>query len=155
MAAVMFDTHAVIKRLQESGFSEQQAETMTGVLQDTQKTSVEYLATKWDIQDLQRDIKELEANTKRDLKGFEANTKRDLKELEASARRGLRELEASTKRNLKELETNLRRYVREVEITLRRDIDVKLTELKADLLKWTVGLLLAQAAIIATVVKLL
>ena len=144
MAAVMFDTHAVIKRLQESGFSEQQAEIMAGVLQDTQKTSFEHLATKWDIQDLQRDIKELEANTKRDLKGLEANTKRDL-----------RELEASTRRNLKELETNLRRYVRELEITLRRDIDVKLAELKADLLKWTVGLLLAQAAIIATVVKLL
>ena len=53
----MFDTHAVIKRLQESGFSEQQAETMAGVLQDTQKMSFEHLATKRDIQDLQRDLK--------------------------------------------------------------------------------------------------
>jgi len=62
MVAVMFDTHAVIKRLQESGFSEQQAETMAGVLQDTQKMSFEHLATKRDIQDLQRDLKELEAS---------------------------------------------------------------------------------------------
>ena len=140
----MFDTHAVIKRLQESGFSEQQAETMAGVLQDTQKMSFEHLATKRDIQDLQRDLKELEASTKRDLKELEAGTKRDLKELEAG-----------TKRDLKELETNLRRDMKEMEITLRRDIDVKLAELKADLLKWTVSLLLAQAAVIATLVKLL
>ena len=68
MAAVMFDTHAVIKRLQEAGFSEQQAETMAGVLQDTQHMLFEHLTTKWDIQALQRDIEELEANTKRDLK---------------------------------------------------------------------------------------
>ena len=45
--------------------------------------------------------------------------------------------------------------MKEMEITLRRDIDVKLAELKADLLKWTVSLLLAQAAVIATLVKLL
>ena len=129
MVAVMFDTYAVIKRLQESGFSEQQAETMAGVLQDTQKTSSEHLATKWDIQDLQRDIKELEANTKRDLKELETNLRQDMREMEMKLHK-------------------------EIDM-VRKDIDVKLAELRADLLKWTVGMLLAQAAVIATLVKLL
>jgi len=129
MVAVMFDTYAVIKRLQESGFSEQQAETMAGVLQDTQKTSSEHLATKWDIQDLQRDIKELEANTKRDLKELETNLRQDMREMEMKLHK-------------------------EIDM-VRKDIDVKLAELRADLLKWTVGMLLAQAVVIATLVKLL
>jgi len=136
MVAVMFDTYAVIKRLQESGFSEQQAETMAGVLQDTQKTSSEHLATKWDIQDLQRDIKELEANTKRDLKELETNLRQDMREMEMTLH--------------KEID-----MVRKDIDMMRKDIDVKLAELRTDLLKWTVGILLAQAAVIATLVKLL
>ncbi|MFO1433256.1 MAG: hypothetical protein U1F76_24675 [Candidatus Competibacteraceae bacterium] len=101
----MFDTHAVIKRLQEAGFSEQQAEAVAGVLQDTQQMLFEHLATKRDIQDLQRSLKELEVSTKRDLKEFEVSTKRDIQDLQ----RGLKELEASTKRDLKALEASTKR----------------------------------------------
>jgi SpoVK/Ycf46/Vps4 family AAA+-type ATPase len=158
MAAVMFDTHAVIRRLQESGFSEQQAEAVTGVLQEAQKTALENLATKLDIQDLQRDLKEREAATqrdlqdlRRDLKEFEAATKRDFKELEAATKRDLKELEATTTRDIQDLQRDLK----EMETTLRKDMEVKLAELKADLLKWTVGMLLAQIAVIAALVKLL
>ena len=67
-------------------------------------------------------------------------TKQDLKKLEAATKQDLKKLEAATKRDLKDLET-----------TLKRDI----TEAKVDILKWVTGLLLAQAAVIAALVKLL
>ena len=115
MAAVMFDTHVVIKRLQESGFSEQQAEAVTGVLQNAQQLSLENLATK-----------------------------QELREWGMTIQRDMKELTAATQRDIKELET-----------VLRKDMDVKLSELKADLMKWTMGLLLAQIAVVAALVKLL
>ncbi len=50
----------------------------------------------------------------------------------------------ATKRDLKEMEVKL-------ELTLRREIQ----ESKTDLIKWVAGMLVAQAAIVATLVKLL
>ena len=53
----------------------------------------------------------------------------------------------ATKRDLKDLEGALKRDIAEV----KRDI----AEAKIDILKWVAGLLLAQAAVIAALVKLL
>lgn len=50
----------------------------------------------------------------------------------------------STKRDLKELETRLQHDIKEMEIGLKRDM----AELKADIIKWVVGLLLVQSGII-------
>ena len=41
------------------------------------------------------------------------------------------------------------------EIVTKKHLDMRLAELKTDLLKWVSGLLLAQAAVVATLVKLL
>ncbi len=43
---------------------------------------------------------------------------------------------------------------REIE-SLRQDMKVSLSELKVELIKWVTGALIAQAAVIATLVKLL
>lgn len=40
-------------------------------------------------------------------------------------------------------------------VDLRRDIDFKLAEIKADILKWLSGLLLGQTAVLVALVKLL
>ena len=57
MSALAFDTHAYIKKLEATGFTEQQAE----VLAETQANLLtNQLATKSDIETVQRDMKELE-----------------------------------------------------------------------------------------------
>ena len=81
--AIAFDTHVYVKKLQDAGFTEKQAE----VLASTQAELIdERLATKRDLKDLEfvltRDIKELEASTKHDIKELETNLKRDIRELE-------------------------------------------------------------------------
>ena len=37
MPAAIFDTHKLVKKLQEAGFPEKQAETLSEVFQDTQE----------------------------------------------------------------------------------------------------------------------
>ncbi|MEW6489703.1 MAG: DUF1640 domain-containing protein [Thermodesulfobacteriota bacterium] len=61
-------------------------------------------------------------------------------EVQAEALAGLIEGELATKRDLKELETRL---------------ELKIETVKAETIRWVAGLLLAQAALIATLVKLL
>jgi hypothetical protein len=57
MSALALDTHAYIKKLEAAGFTEQQAE----VLAETQANLLtNQLATKADIETVQRDMKELE-----------------------------------------------------------------------------------------------
>jgi hypothetical protein len=48
-----------------------------------------------------------------------------------------------------------KRDLRELELRLDSKIDKVTTELKVDLIKWMAGSLIAQAAVIATLVKLL
>ena len=59
-----FDTLAYAKKLKAAGFTEQQAEIQAEALSEI----IEYrLATKQDIEELKRDIKELELRLKHDL----------------------------------------------------------------------------------------
>ena len=60
MSALTFDTYALIKRLEESGFAEKQAVAVSEAIRITQEASLQDLATK-------RDIKELEATTRHAL----------------------------------------------------------------------------------------
>ena len=57
MSALALDTHAYIKKLKAAGFTEQQAEALA----ETQANLLtNQLATKSDIETVQRDMKELE-----------------------------------------------------------------------------------------------
>jgi hypothetical protein len=50
---------------------------------------------------------------------------------------------------------DVRRDIRELEQRLESKIDKVASDLKVDLIKWVTGALIAQAAVIATLVKLL
>ncbi len=119
MVAMTFDTHAFVKELTKAGMPEEQAE----VLARSQATLIdEKLATKQDLKELElrltRDIQEL----KRDMQEMEANLKRDMKELEMRLTRDMQEL----KRDMKELEVNLKRDMQEMELRLKHDLTVRL-----------------------------
>lgn len=83
--AILFDTHAYVKKLKAVGFTEEQAEAQASTLADIVEDKL------------------------------------------------------ATKSDLKELENILRR---------------EMAELKTDLVKWVAGMLVAQAAVIAALVKL-
>jgi len=56
----MLDTHEFIKALKTAGFPEIQAETLVEQLKKSEESSFANLATKRDIEDVRRDMKELE-----------------------------------------------------------------------------------------------
>jgi hypothetical protein len=64
-AAITFDTLMYAKKLKEAGFSEKQAEIQAETLKEVIDNS---LASKQDILDLRRDMKEIESGLKRDIK---------------------------------------------------------------------------------------
>lgn len=67
MVSAELDTLAIAKRLKSAGFSEEQAEAVTGVLHDARDGDLSRLATR-------EDLARLEATTKAELERFEAAT---------------------------------------------------------------------------------
>lgn len=67
MNAIPFDTHRVVKRLQQAGFSEPQAETVTDVLREARDTSMADIATKADLMEVRTELKAETAAVKADV----------------------------------------------------------------------------------------
>ncbi|MBF0285925.1 MAG: DUF1640 domain-containing protein [Magnetococcales bacterium] len=59
MTTITFDTLKFVETLKASGFDESQAKGMSLAIQEVQKANLEGLATRNDIQEVKRDIKEL------------------------------------------------------------------------------------------------
>ena len=79
MTAIAFDTLKFAKRIQEAGFTEQQAEALAAA---EAELIDENLATKRDIAGVMQTIKELEVSLRRDMKELEVSLKRDMQDLE-------------------------------------------------------------------------
>jgi len=58
MGAIAFDTYKFIKKLEKSGFKEEQAEALSEAIKEIQDAHLETLATKLDIESLRREIAE-------------------------------------------------------------------------------------------------
>jgi hypothetical protein len=81
----------------------------------------------------------------------QAETLAEIVEERLATKRDLKEVEVALKRDLKELEAALKRDIKDLEVSLKREI----SEIKSETIKWVAGMLIAQAALIATLVKLL
>jgi hypothetical protein len=88
-----FDTLSYAKKLKSVGFTEEQAEVQVEILA---QIIDERLATKQDVFDLKRDIKELEVSLKRDMKELEKTLRIELEEI----RRDMKEMELRLKHDL-------------------------------------------------------
>ena len=71
MAISSLDTLDIAKRLKEAGFSETQAEAVTGVFREVRTADFASLATKADIERLEAEIQRFEVRTKADLQRLE------------------------------------------------------------------------------------
>lgn len=75
MSATTFDTLAYAKKLQEAGFSSQQAETQAEALKDVIDDN---LATKQDINELKKDIQQVRS----EMQQFKGEVRGDMQLLE-------------------------------------------------------------------------
>ena len=66
MATLTMDTHRIVKRLKDAGFTDSQAETVTDIIAETRATDLADVATKTDIAALRTEVA-----TKADLAALE------------------------------------------------------------------------------------
>jgi hypothetical protein len=122
MGAIAFDTLKFAKRLKEAGFTEPQAEALAAAEAEFIEDN---LATKRDIIELRRDLKELEVALKQDI----AELKRDMKELEVALKRDIKELEVALRTEIKQLDVK----IEQIRVGLKHDIEELRVELKRDM----------------------
>ena len=63
--------------------------------------------------------------------------------------------DVATKADLREVEMNLRHEMKEIETALRHEIKESAADLKFELLKWIIGLAIAQAGLLIGILKFL
>ena len=131
--AIAFDTHRFVKRLTESGFTERQAETLA---EEHVALLNANLATKADAAALKTDIAQVEATLKADIAQVEAALKADIAQVEAALKTEIAQVEAALKTDFAQ-------------------VGARIEAVKADLLKWMFGALIAQGGLIVALVKLL
>jgi hypothetical protein len=77
MASLALDTLRVSKRLREAGFSEPQADAVTGIISEARETSLAELVTKSDLREtkaeLKADIAELRSEVKLEIGGVKGD----------------------------------------------------------------------------------
>ena len=134
---LIFDTFDYAKKLQRAGLTEEQASVHVEAL----RTLVEHdLATKQDIANVQRDIAELRKETQQNIESLRKETQQSIESLRKETQQGIESLRKETDVKLAELNVSL---VKEI------------VTAKADTIKWVDGMLVAQGAVVATLVKLL
>jgi predicted amino acid-binding ACT domain protein len=128
--ALAFDTYTYVKKLRDAGMNEQQAAIQAEALVNLIE---ERLATK-------ADLARTEAKLIADLAKVEAELKSNLATVEAGLLANLATVEAGLKSDLAKVETELKLNIKE--------LDVKITESKAETIKWIVSLSLAQLGLL-------
>ena len=139
--AIAFDTHRFVKRLTGSGFTEEQAETLA---EEHVALLNSNLATKIDIEMLRQ-------GTKTDIEASRLDTKADIEALRQETKAGIDALRQETKCSIEVLRQDTKA---DIEI-LRQETKANMESLKADLLKWLFGALIAQGGLIVALMKLL
>ena len=90
MSRLAFDTHAIVKRLTQSGMDEQQAEALV----ECQAQLInDNLATEQDIQEIKRDIQEVKQEIKRDIEALRLETEQNVEKLRLETKKDIKELE--------------------------------------------------------------
>jgi hypothetical protein len=87
---VALDTHRIVKRLIQAGFSDVQAETVTDVVVENHQTAVADLATKSELLAVKSELKA-------DLAGLRSELKADIAELRADLKGDIGSLRAEMK----------------------------------------------------------
>jgi len=139
-----FDTLAFSRRLRGAGFNEDQAEAVVDVVTQAVEGGV---ATRADVHDVGMAVTNLRAELKQDI----ADLRTELKQDTASLRTELKQDTASLRTELKQDTASLRTELKQDIAKVR----VEMADMRSELIRWMVGLMLAQATIIIGAIKLI
>ena len=153
------DTLNIYSRLKATGLSEDSAKEIAEVFREMIE---ENLAGKNDLKttesNLTKYIESVRADLKKDIEFIRADLKKDIE----IVRKDLRTTESNLTKDLRITESNLTKYIESVRAELKKDIELlraelrrEIAESKVGVIKWVAGMLIAQAAFIVTLIKLL
>ncbi|MDL1964379.1 MAG: DUF1640 domain-containing protein [Deltaproteobacteria bacterium] len=131
------DTLRIYSRLKSTGLTEESAREIAEIFRETVE---ENLASK-------NDLKTTESNLTKYIESVRAELKKDIESVRAELKKDIELLRSDL---TKEIEL-VRKDTKLISAELKQEI----AESKAGIIKWVAGMLVAQAALIATLVKLL
>lgn len=135
-----FDTLRAARRLREAGAAEPVADAIAEVLHESREFDLSQIATKVDLEQLRlatkADLDQLRLATKADLEQLRVANKADLDQLRVATKADLDQLRLATKTDLEQLR-------------------VEIANTKSEVLKWVIGLMVAQTAAIVGLIKLI
>lgn len=159
----MFDTYTIVKNLMAAKFSEEQAEVLVKTISETRKDNIaiekkieefdkdrESLATKHDV-DLKFDKTKNELATKSDIEALKSDVealrgdvealKSDIEDLKKETKTDIEGLKKETKDDIDFLKKGI------------NNLEIKMLELKVDMLKWMFGMIVTQLGFIILILK--
>ena len=135
------DTLNIYNRLKATGLSEESAKAIAEVLREAIE---ENLASK-------NDLKMTESNLTKYIETVRAELEKSIESLRAELEKSIESLRAELKKDIEMLRAELKK---DIEV-LRSEVKTQIAESKVSTIKWVAGMLVAQAGLIATLVKLL
>ena len=130
--AVPIDTLTYAKRLIQAGMPQQQAEVQAQVFREVIESN---LATKRDIAEVKADIERVKADIER--------VKADIERVKADIEKVRAELKADIERVKADI------------AKVKAELELKIERTKAELIKWIMGMLIAQSAVIVGLMQIL
>lgn len=146
-----FDTLRAARRLREAGASEPVADTIAEVLHESREFDLSQIATKVDLE-------QLRLATKADLEQLRLGTKADLDQLRLANKADLDQLRLATKGDLEQLRLANKADLEQLRLANKADqeqLRVEIANTKSEVLKWVIGLMVAQTAAIVGLIKLI
>lgn len=149
MTALAFDTHEFVKELKGAGFSELQAEVITKLQKAAITTTLEQARHDYHLDELatRRDLKDMELALKRDIEQLRLESKKDIEQLRLELKTDMEQLRLEIKKDIELLRLETKK---DIEV-LRSDTKAQISEAKAELIRWVVGVGLLQTTLITGV----
>ena len=135
------DTLNIYSRLKSTGLSEESARAIAEIFREAIE---ENLANK-------KDLKTTETNLTKYIESVRTELKKDIESVRTELKKDIEAVRTELKKDIEVLRSELKK---DIEV-LRAEVNTEIAESKASTIKWVAGMLVAQAALIATLVKLL
>ena len=123
---------------------------------------LEHTATKQELSETElrliKEIKELDSRLSKEIKELDSRLTKQIKELDSRLTKKKKELDSRLTKKIKDLELKLIKEIKELDSRLSKEIEgvrLEIANTKNDIIKWVIGLMFAQSALIVGVIKFL
>jgi hypothetical protein len=147
IAGGLMNTLQYAKKLEEVGFSREQAEMTIGILNEVVESN---LASKQDLKDFQaitrQEIRDFKASTQQEIRAFKAEIQEEIKDLRTSTQQDIHELGSSTQREIKDLSSRMTQEFAAIRFEMQ--------QMKSDLVIKLGAMMVTGIAVISALIKL-